>query len=106
MAHYLAEAYTPRDSLASDAERLGVAALGRGTVRLLDTLYLLADEVCFYLFESDSAELVEAVCASAGLRIDRVQPALVSDALRTSPAFTKPPPVGRSRTTHLPPEPQ
>ena len=75
MPYYLAETYTRRDgpSLAADAGLIGAATRAPQRVRLVASLYLPADEVCFYLFESDSAELVGDVCESAGLRIDRVQ---------------------------------
>jgi hypothetical protein len=58
--HYLAERYLAgqdRASLAREADRIAAAVTARPDVQLLTTLYVADDEVCFYLFESDSADL-------------------------------------------------
>jgi len=70
MPRYLAERYLVREA---DAEVAATPALaeprsGEG-VRLLEALYIPEDEICLYVFESDSVELVE----QAG-RFDRIVP--------------------------------
>ncbi len=76
MARFLVESYLPagsRDSLAADAARLRAAAAQLERVELLSTVYVPEDEVCFYLFESESAELVAEASRAARLEFDRVQ---------------------------------
>lgn len=71
--HYLAERYlSPRSGifLAEDVARVQAVAAGRA--RLLQTLYVLDDEICFYLFESESAALVEEATSDAGIELTRV----------------------------------
>lgn len=82
MARFLVESYLPsgsRDSLAADAARLRAAAARLERVELLSTLYVPDDEVCFYVFESESAELVAEVSRTAKLEFDRVQPVVSLD---------------------------
>ncbi len=77
MGQFLVEAYQPARSprsLAADAARLRAAAARFESVELLSTLYVPEDEVCFYLFESDSAELVAEASRTARLEFQRVQP--------------------------------
>ncbi len=77
MARFLVESFLPsgsRDSLAADAARLRAAAAKLERVELVSTVYVPEDEVCFYLFESDSAELVAEASRAAELEFDRVQP--------------------------------
>jgi hypothetical protein len=77
VGQFLVEAYHParnRRSLAADAARLRAAAARLERVELVSTVYVPEDEVCFYLFESDSAELVAEVSRAARLEFDRVQP--------------------------------
>lgn len=73
MNHYLAERYLPshrRDGLADEIER--VHAVASTQVRLLETLYVPDDEICFHLFESESPELVTQASQSAGFDVQRV----------------------------------
>jgi hypothetical protein len=91
MEHYLAERYLAgRDGagLAVDAARVRAAAKRVGRVRVVQTVYVPGDEVCFYLFESDSAELVGAVGRLARIDLDRVLPAvaLVDEATKEDEA--------------------
>ncbi len=77
MNHYLAERYLPshhRDGLASQIARVHAQASPR--MRLLETLYVPDDEVCFHLFESESPELVEQASRSAGFEVQRVLPVI------------------------------
>jgi hypothetical protein len=71
--HYLAERYLPshrREGLDDEIERMHAAASAR--VRLLETLYVPDDEVCFHIFESESPELVQEASRSAGFEVSRV----------------------------------
>lgn len=73
MEHYLAERYlSPRGGvfLAEDVARMNAVAAGRA--RLVQTLYVPDDEVCFHLFESESAELVGELGVDAGIELTRV----------------------------------
>lgn len=73
MEHYLAERYlSPRGGvfLAEDVARMNAVAAGRA--RLVQTLYVPDDEVCFHLFESESAELVGELSLDAGIELTRV----------------------------------
>jgi hypothetical protein len=82
VAQFLAEAYRPtgnRSSLAADTARLHAAAGRLERVELLSTLYVPEDEVCFFLFESDSVELVAEASRIARLGFDRVQPVVAID---------------------------
>ena len=47
-------------------------AVAAGRARLLQTLYVPDDEICFYLFESESAELVEEATSEAGIELTRI----------------------------------
>ncbi len=60
VSHFLAERYLAGQdgaSLAREADRINTAITGRGGVQLVTALYVPDDEVCFFLFESDSADL-------------------------------------------------
>lgn len=72
MDRFLAERYLAAqnaDSLALDAERMRDAAEQAG-MRLIESVYVPEDELCFYVFESESAELVHR--AGAFDRVVRV----------------------------------
>lgn len=72
MARYLLERFLPTATEGAPAS-LGDAALAAcAGVRLLQTIYVPDDEVCFYLLESDSLELVRQASSDAGLPFDRV----------------------------------
>ena len=60
VSHFLAERYLAGQdgaSLAREADRINAAVTARADVQLLTTLYVPDDEVCFYLFESESVDL-------------------------------------------------
>ena len=76
MPHFLVESYLAagsRSSLAADAARLRAAAARVGRVRLVRSIYVPADEVCFHVLESDTAERVEDASRAAQLDFARVQ---------------------------------
>jgi hypothetical protein len=82
---YLAETYLarPRANELEAHERCARAAAQelrqQGTpVRFIGSMFLPADEICFYLFEAISAEAVGAACERAALRFERVVEAVDS----------------------------
>ncbi len=86
MSQYLVELYQPRlgpVELAEGAERAREAALeltAEGTaVRYLRTVFVPEDEVCFYLYEAESAEAVGRACRRAGLPVERVLEAVSTE---------------------------
>jgi hypothetical protein len=82
---YLAEAYLAR-ARASELDahegraRAATNELRRqGTpIRFVRSIFLPADEICFYVFEAVSAEAVGAACERAALRFQRVVEAVDS----------------------------
>ena len=86
MEHYLGERYLPaaaRGDIGDESDRLQSAARTLGAVRLLQTLYVPRDEICLYLFEADSADLVSRAAAAAAIALEHVQ---LVDASLTVPA--------------------
>jgi hypothetical protein len=76
---YLAEAYVarPRASEVRTHERRVRAAAKRLTqqgipIRFVRSIFVPADEICFYVFEAISADAVGAACDRAALRFERV----------------------------------
>ena len=79
MATFLAEAYVPAPGsvqLRQVVARLRAAArelTGEGTpVRLLQTIFVPGDELCFHVFEGPSAAAVGEAGRRVGLDFDRV----------------------------------
>ena len=77
MASFLVEAYTPQDTSLEDVERrAGHAAdqLSRAgrCVRYLRSIYVAEDEICFHLFDADSAEEVRLASDHARLDAQRI----------------------------------
>jgi hypothetical protein len=82
---YLAEAYIagPRASELGAHERRARAAAKelrrQGTpIRFVRSIFVPADEICFYVFEAVTAEAVGAACDRAALRVERVVEAVDS----------------------------
>jgi hypothetical protein len=77
MDYFLAERYLSALAAASilrgDAARVQAAARSLGALRLLQAVYVPNDETCFYLFQADSAALVERAGAEAGVALERIQ---------------------------------
>lgn len=79
MQSFLAEAYLarPRASELPALERRARSA-ARGlarqgiAVRFVRSIFVPADEICFYVFEAASAGAVRAACERAALRFERV----------------------------------
>jgi hypothetical protein len=79
MQSYFAEAYLARPranelpmherrarSAAKELAQQGIA------VRFVRSIFVPADEICFYVFEAASADAVSAACEHAALRFERV----------------------------------
>jgi hypothetical protein len=80
MQYYLAERYLPehdRSEFAAETVRVRAATerAGKG-LRFLQTVYIPGDELCFYLFEAGSADLVDRVIRDARLDFERILPAV------------------------------
>lgn len=83
MREFVIEAYQPASStgeLDEQARRLldGAAQVSRkaSPVRFARLLYLPLDEVCFCLYEAESAEVAGEAALRAGLRYERITEAL------------------------------
>ena len=82
MPEFLAETYTPREApgAAARAGDLARAAAHAGRpgapVRFLGAIAVPAEETCFWLYQAPTAEAVRAAMAAAGLRPERITPAV------------------------------
>ena len=70
MEQFLAERYVAQTDVAREAARLRELA-SNADARLLQTVYLPDDELCFFIFESDSRERIVQLS-----RFDRVSTAV------------------------------
>jgi hypothetical protein len=82
---YLAEGYLarPRASLLRAHEGRAHAAANELSregipIRFVRSIFVPADEICFYVFEAVSAEAVGTACERAALRFERVVEAVDS----------------------------
>jgi hypothetical protein len=85
MPEFLAETYTSREALSTAALRAGELAQaaahpgGTGTpARFIGAIAVPTDETCFYLYQAPTADAVRAAMTAAGLRPDRITPAIVT----------------------------
>jgi hypothetical protein len=85
MQSYFAEAYLSRpcaNELRVHERRARAAAKElrqQGTpIRFVRSIFVPADEICFYVFEAVSAQVVGAACERAALRFERVVEAVDS----------------------------
>jgi len=83
MPEFLAETYTPREGLGAAAPRAGhiaraaAQASGPGApVWFLGAIAVPAEETCFWLYQAPTAEAVRAAMTAAGLRPERITPAV------------------------------
>jgi len=83
MPEFLAETYTPR--LAPGTPAPGAADVARAAaqtsspeapVRFLGAVAVLEEETCFWLYQAPSAAAVRAAMTAAGLRPERITPAV------------------------------
>src|SRR5215472_11704392 len=83
MPEFLAETYAPRDAPGPAAPGAAGAAPGAdqdsgpgGPVRLLGAVLVPDEETCFWLYQAPSAGAVRAAMTAAGLRPERITPAV------------------------------
>jgi hypothetical protein len=80
--YYLAEFYLPGDvDLAAVTRRARAAAeelCDGSAVRFRYAIHVRADESCFAVYESETADSVEAAGALAGLTFDRIAEAVIA----------------------------
>ena len=80
MPEFLAETYAPRDAPGPAAPGPAGAAPGSdqasGPVRLLGAILVPDEETCFWLYQAPSAGAVRAAMTAAGLRPERINPAV------------------------------
>ena len=109
MPEFVAETYTPRDApgtsagapSAGDLARAAEQASGPGApVQFLGVIAVPEEETCFWLYQAPTADAVRAAMAAAGLRPERVTPAVT---LR--PPDCAPGPAPSTRHTTRPPAP-
>jgi hypothetical protein len=77
MAEYLAEVYMSRATAAAPPiERFSQLAdelsSGDSLVRLVLSIFVPEEEMCFYLFEAESADAVREVTVGSGLQLERL----------------------------------
>jgi hypothetical protein len=82
MPEFLAETYTPRDAPGAAGAAAGIVraaeeASGHGApVQFLGAVAVPEEETCFYLYQAPSAAAVRAAMTRAGLRPERITPAV------------------------------
>jgi hypothetical protein len=83
MPEFLAETYTPRDAPGAAAPRAGDLARAAahasapgGPVHFLGAIIVAGEETGFWLYQAPEAEAVRAAMTAAGLRPERITPAL------------------------------
>ena len=83
MPEFLAETYAPRDAPGPAAPGPAGAAPGAdqasgpgGPVRFLGAILVPDEETCFWLYQAPSAGAVRAAMTAAGLRPERINPAV------------------------------
>jgi len=83
VSEFVVESYFPREPARIVAPRVDEIALAAervsedgAQVRLLCATFLLEEELCFYLYESPSADAVREAAARARLRFERITEAV------------------------------
>ena len=81
MPTFIAETFVPQtqaEEIEAATERLSRldrtsgSASGNPTVRYVRSTFVPGDEVCFHIFEADTADDVVRVASDLGVRLDRV----------------------------------
>lgn len=79
MAEFLLEVYVARsnteaveDGVRRAREGADAAAADGSIVHFVRSIFLPADETCFYVYEADSAEAIQEAARRAGLPVERV----------------------------------
>ena len=89
MPEFMAETYTPRDGPGATPGAGAIAQAARqasgpgAPVRFLGAIIVPGEETGFWLYQAPTADAVRAAMAGAGLRPERITPAVT---LRPSPA--------------------
>ena len=82
MPEFLAETYAPRGAPgtaapgAADLARAGQASQDGAPVRFLGAIIVPGEETGFWLYQAPAADAVRAAMAAAGLRPERITPAV------------------------------
>jgi hypothetical protein len=83
MPEFLAETYTPRYAPGAAAPRAGDIARAAAQasrpgapVQFLGAIAVPAEETCFWLYQAPTADAVHAAMTGAGLRPERITPAV------------------------------
>jgi hypothetical protein len=82
MPDFLAETYAPRGAPGTaaptdaDVAPAGQASQDGGGVRFLGAILVPEEETCFWLYQAPSAAAVRAAMTAAGLRPERLTPAV------------------------------
>jgi hypothetical protein len=82
MPEFLAETYAPRGApgtaapTAAGLARAGQASQDGAPVRFLGAILVPEEETCFWLYQAPSAAAVRAAMTRAGLRPERITPAV------------------------------
>jgi hypothetical protein len=76
---FLVEAYAPASSECDVLAHQMDAAAGGRSMRRLRSILVPEDEICFHLFEADSADSLAAAVASAEVRAQRIVEVDVTD---------------------------
>ena len=100
MPEFLAETYTPRPAApsAGDVARAAAHAGGpQAPVRFLGAVAVPEEETCFWLYQAPSAAAVRAAMIAAGLRPERITPAV-----SIRPPDSAPSPTAGPATTSAP----
>jgi len=101
MPEFLAETYTPRFAPGTPAPGPGelaqVAAHARGPggpARFLGAIAVPEEETCFWLYQAPTADAVRAAMTAAGLRPERITPAVTLRPPRSARPGGGAPPAG------------
>jgi hypothetical protein len=101
MPEFLAETYTPYEGLgdagsrADDIARAAAQASQPGApVCFLGAIAVPAEETCFWLYHAPAADAVRAAMTAAGLRPERITPAVTLRPPRPARLGSSAPPAG------------
>src|SRR6516162_599298 len=101
MPEFLAETYTPRDAVsagapgAGDLARAAEQASGPGApARFLGAIAVPGEETCFWLYQAPTADAVRTAMTAAGLRPERITPAMTLRPPRSARPGGGAPPAG------------
>jgi hypothetical protein len=85
MPEFLAETYTPQDAPGTSAAAASAGDMARAAeqasrpgapVHFLGAIAIPAEETCFWLYQAPTADAVRGAMTAAGLRSERITPAV------------------------------